>query len=60
METKPNPSSFNKNQKIELAFNFFSEKKLSKQYFTVDEIANKTGWGQSTVKTYLSKNGQHL
>lgn len=55
METKPNPSSFNKNQKIELAFNFFSEKKISKQYFTVDEIANKTGWGQSTVKTYLSK-----
>jgi len=55
METKPSPSSFNKNEKIKLAYDFFSEKKTSKQYFTVDDIAKKTGWGQSTVRTYLSK-----
>ncbi|WP_336778243.1 DUF3644 domain-containing protein [Pantoea sp. USHLN256] len=55
METIHNISGFNKNEKIEKAFHFFSEMKSTKKHFTVAEVTKRTGWGKSTVQTYLTK-----
>lgn len=55
MEIKPDLLSIKKSEKIEKAFDFFSEKKLTKKHFSLDEVADRTGWGKSTVRTYLTK-----
>ena len=40
---------------VDKAYTFFLESFKSGQEFTLDELAEKTGWSVSTVKTYLRK-----
>ncbi|EPW4741245.1 hypothetical protein ACWLRT_004539 [Vibrio parahaemolyticus] len=40
---------------VDKAYTFFLESFKSGHEFTLDELAEKTGWSASTVKTYLRK-----
>ncbi|MEZ9370909.1 hypothetical protein AB4140_19115 [Shewanella sp. 10N.286.51.B2] len=41
--------------KVDKAFHFFSDKHNLKSDFSLIEIEKATGWGASTVKTYVTK-----
>ena len=41
--------------KVKKAFKFFKKQREKQKEFTLAEIENATGWGLSTVKTYLTK-----
>jgi hypothetical protein len=41
--------------KVDKAFAFFKSKLTEKSLFTIDDLAEYTGWGISTVKTYSTK-----
>lgn len=46
--------------KVELAFNFFCIKEKDKKNFTLNELAQYTGWKIPTCRTYVSKRWHHL
>lgn len=41
--------------KFKLSYSFFQEKVKDDILFTLAELAEKTGWSGSTVRTYLDK-----
>ena len=45
----------NKTTSIRTSFNFFKNMQSQNKHFSRQEISNATGWGKSTVSTYLSK-----
>src|SRR6056297_3329826 len=48
------------NEKILKAYNFFLKKETENKLFTLIEIANYTGWRNSTIKTYITKQWKKL
>lgn len=44
-----------RNQKVDLAFEFMTEKEKEGEAFTITELAKATGWTAATCRTYPSK-----
>ncbi len=49
---------YTKVTKVKEAYNFFCKVEDEKVVFTLQELMDVTGWGESTVKTYLNKKWQ--
>ncbi|WP_397609979.1 hypothetical protein [Salmonella enterica] len=41
--------------KVDLAFDFLVQKEISQESFTIQELAEATGWTIPTCKTYPTK-----
>lgn len=46
-----------KNDKTIKAYRFFIEAEQDQQTFTLEEVAQASGWSIGTTKTYRTKNG---
>lgn len=46
---------YTKNEKITKAYNFMIIRCKKKAVFSISDLANETGWKESTVKSYISK-----